>query len=91
MALVSLHSFGEVFSRDEAGMPRSWGPRADVPGAAAEARTAAARLLALLAIVRLDVPAPAAAALDGSICSLATQHVGGMHLMQGGSNMACSP
>lgn len=68
-------SFGEVFSRDEAGLPRSWGSRADVPGAAAEARTAAAQLLALLAVVRLDVPAPAVAAVEASICSLAMQHV----------------
>ena len=68
-------SFGEVFSRDEAGLPRTWGPRADVPGAAAEARAAAAHLLALLAVFRLDLPQPAAAVVDASIASLAEQHV----------------
>lgn len=73
--LLLLRSFSEVFSRDEGGLPRSWGPRADVPGAAAEARAASARLLALLAVMRLDVPAPAVATVEASICSLATQHV----------------
>ncbi|KAK9834006.1 hypothetical protein WJX81_002422 [Elliptochloris bilobata] len=51
--------FTEVFSRDEAGLPRSWGPSANVPAAARDARLAAARVLAQLAVLRLDHPSPA--------------------------------
>jgi hypothetical protein len=66
--------FSEVFSRDESGLPRSWGPRADVPGAAAQARGSAAHLLSLLAVIRTDVPPSTVAAIEASICSLAAQH-----------------
>lgn len=44
----------QVFSKDEAGMLRSWGPRADIPAVNQKAREAAAQLLAQLAILRLD-------------------------------------
>ena len=64
-----------MFSRDESGLPRSWGPRADVPGAAAQARGSAAHLLSLLAVIRTDVPPSTVAAVEASICSLAAQHV----------------
>ena len=47
-----------MFSRDEAGLPRAWGPAANVPAAARDARLAAARVLALLAVLRLDHPYP---------------------------------
>jgi Root hair defective 3 GTP-binding protein (RHD3) len=70
-----LCRFSEVFSRDESGLPRSWGPRADVPGAAAQARGSAAHLLSLLAVIRTDVPPSTVAAVEASICSLAAQHV----------------
>ena len=43
-----------MFSKDEAGMLRSWGPRADIPAVNQKAREAAAQLLAQLAILRLD-------------------------------------
>ena len=55
---LSQERFTEVFSRDEAGLPRAWGPSANVPAAAREARLAAARVLALLAVLRLDHPSP---------------------------------
>lgn len=64
-----------MFSRDDAGLPRHWGPRADIPGAAAEARAAAAGVLALLSVLRLDLPQPAAAAVDAAITSLTDQPV----------------
>ena len=44
----------QVFSKDEAGMLRSWGPRADIPAVNQKAREATAQLLAQLAILRLD-------------------------------------
>lgn len=43
-----------MFSKDEAGMLRSWGPRADIPAVNQKAREATAQLLAQLAILRLD-------------------------------------
>ena len=45
--------WADVFSRDEAGLPRSWAPGADVAAAAAGARGAAAALLGALAALRL--------------------------------------
>lgn len=44
----------QVFSKDETGMMRSWGPRANIPAANQKAREAAAQLLAQLAVIRLD-------------------------------------
>jgi len=55
-ACVAQERFTDVFSRDEAGLPRAWGPAANVPAAAREARLAAARVLARLAVLRLDQP-----------------------------------
>ncbi len=46
----------QVFSKDEGGMPRSWGPRANIPAANQKARLAAAQLLAQLAVMRVDSP-----------------------------------
>ncbi|CAL8460688.1 g219 [Coccomyxa elongata] len=46
--------FTEVFSKDEGGMPRTWGPRANIQAANQKARLAAAQLLAQLAVLRLD-------------------------------------
>ena len=48
--------FQESFGRDEAGMPRTWGPRVSIPAAAAGARSAAARVLAQLAVLRIGSP-----------------------------------
>jgi hypothetical protein len=53
---MAQERFTDVFSRDEAGLPRAWGPAANVPAAAREARLAAARVLARLAVLRLDQP-----------------------------------
>ena len=43
----------QVFSRDEAGLPRTWGASANIPAVNAAARLAAAQLLAQLALLRL--------------------------------------
>lgn len=45
---------GQVFSKDETGMMRSWSPSANIPAANQKAREAAAHLLAQLAVIRLD-------------------------------------
>jgi len=45
--------WADAFSRDEAGLPRSWAPGADVAGAAAGAKGAAAGLLGALTALRL--------------------------------------
>ena len=45
---------GQVFSKDETGMVRSWGTSANIPAANQKAREAAAQLLAQLAVIRLD-------------------------------------
>lgn len=42
-----------MFTRDEAGLPRNWSPSANIPAVAQQARQSAARLLALLAVIRL--------------------------------------
>jgi len=42
-----------VFARDEQHMPRNWSPSANIPAIAQQARQSAARLLALLAVIRL--------------------------------------
>jgi hypothetical protein len=44
----------QVFSKDENGMPRSWGPRVNIPAVNQQARLAAAQLLAQLAVIRLN-------------------------------------
>ena len=44
----------QVFSKDEGGMPRTWGPRANIQAANQKARLAAAQLLAQLAVMRLN-------------------------------------
>lgn len=44
----------QVFSKDEGGMPRTWGPRANIHSANQKAQLAAAQLLAQLAVLRLD-------------------------------------
>jgi hypothetical protein len=51
---MTILGFVQVFSKDEGGMPRSWGPRANIPAANQKARLAAAQLLAQLAVLRLD-------------------------------------
>ncbi len=45
----------QVFSKDESGLPRTWGPRVDIPAVNQQARAAAAQLLAQLAVIRLDL------------------------------------
>ena len=45
---------GQVFSKVEAGMMRSWGPRANIPAANQKARGGTAQLLAQLAVILLD-------------------------------------
>lgn len=45
--------FNDVFARDEQHMPRNWSPSANIPAIAQQARQSAARLLALLAVIRL--------------------------------------
>ena len=69
--------FADTFSRDAAGLPRQWGADADVAGAAATARAAAARLLAALAVSRLDGPTGPVAedgadVVDAAVAALAT-------------------
>jgi hypothetical protein len=54
-----VRRFNEVFLRDEAGLPRAWSARANIPAVTASARAAAARLLAQLAVLRIDPPPPA--------------------------------
>ena len=44
----------QVFSKDEAGMLRAWGPRANIPAVNQKAREAASQLLAQLAVLRTD-------------------------------------
>ena len=44
----------QVFSKDETGMLRSWGPRANIPAVNQKAREAASQLLAQLAVLRID-------------------------------------
>lgn len=51
---MTILGVAQVFSKDEGGMPRSWGPRANIPAANQKARLAAAQLLAQLAVLRLD-------------------------------------
>ena len=43
-----------MFSKDETGMLRSWGPRANIPAVNQKAREAASQLLAQLAVLRID-------------------------------------
>ena len=43
-----------MFSKDETGMLRSWGPRANIPAVNQKAREAASQLLAQLAVLRTD-------------------------------------
>ena len=45
--------FNDVFTRDEQGLPRNWSPSANIPAIAQQARQSAAKLLALLAVIRL--------------------------------------
>lgn len=45
--------FNDVFARDEQGLPRNWSPSANIPNIAQQARQSAARLLAMLAVIRL--------------------------------------
>ena len=45
--------FNDVFARDEQGLPRNWSPSANIPLIAQQARQSAARLLAMLAVIRL--------------------------------------
>ena len=44
--------FQEVFTLDENKTPRMWGPKDDIPAIAHKARTAAAHVLAQLAVIR---------------------------------------
>lgn len=50
---MHAHRFNDVFTRDEQGLPRNWSPSANIPTIAQQARQSAARLLALLAVIRL--------------------------------------
>lgn len=43
----------QVFSKDETGMLRTWGPRANIQAVNQQARLAAAQLLGQLAVLRL--------------------------------------
>ena len=45
--------FNDVFTRDEQGLPCNWSPSANIPAIAQQARQSAAKLLALLAVIRL--------------------------------------
>ena len=45
--------FNDVFARTEQGLPRNWSPSANIPHIAQQARQSAARLLAMLAVIRL--------------------------------------
>lgn len=48
-----LCRFNDVFARNEQGLPRNWSPSANIPHIAQQARQSAARLLAMLAVIRL--------------------------------------
>lgn len=65
--------FNELFSRNDEGLPRSWNPRVNVSAVAAESRRGAAQVLALLAIIRFDMPADACATIDAAVASLVEQ------------------
>lgn len=45
--------FNDVFTKDEQGLPRNWTPKANIPAVALQARQSAAKLLAMLAVLRL--------------------------------------
>ncbi|MCJ1422125.1 Cell wall protein rhd3 [Sticta canariensis] len=49
-----LRRFSELFTEDEDGIPRTWGPKVSIPSVTQKARQAAAQVLALLAANRLD-------------------------------------
>ena len=53
-ALLRGAGAAQVFSKDETGMLRSWGPRANIPAVNQKAREAASQLLAQLAVLRTD-------------------------------------
>ncbi|KAK9824432.1 hypothetical protein WJX72_010204 [[Myrmecia] bisecta] len=63
--------FTEVFSRDEKGMPRAWGPRANIPAVTQRARLASAKVLAQLAILRIGAPQELGEAVDRAVLGLA--------------------
>ena len=50
---MSDRRFNEVFTRDDQVLPRNWTPKANIPAVAQQARQSAAKILALLAVIRL--------------------------------------
>ncbi|DBA68461.1 hypothetical protein WJX79_008695 [Trebouxia sp. C0005] len=63
--------FNDVFARDEQHMPRNWSPSANIPAIAQQARQSAARLLALLAVIRLHAVKGAEDKVERALLSLA--------------------
>lgn len=72
--------FSAAFSRDENGLPRSWGARSDVNGAASAARRKAAELLAQLVVDRsssLAAKLAAERAVDPALAAIVSGHAAG--------------
>ena len=68
--------FNDVFTRDEQGLPRNWSPSANIPLIAQQARQAAAKLLALLAVIRLHtVKVRQCHSLHNSALSMSVTHM----------------
>lgn len=63
--------FNDVFTRDEQGLPRNWSPSANIPTIAQQARQSAARLLALLAVIRLHTVKGPEDKIERALLSLA--------------------
>ena len=51
---LARRRFTEVFTKDDNDMPRSWSPKVNIPAIAQDAKQAAAKVLALLAVIRGD-------------------------------------
>ncbi|KAL3156977.1 hypothetical protein ABBQ38_001233 [Trebouxia sp. C0009 RCD-2024] len=63
--------FNEVFARNEQGLPRNWSPSANIPLVAQQARQSAARLLAMLAVIRLHATKTSEDRVERALLSLA--------------------
>lgn len=69
--------FGEVFQRDEHGMPRTWQPSVDIAAVTASGRRAAALLLSQLCFVRSGPTGPDTAAAEAAVLRLADDAAAG--------------
>lgn len=53
LTAVIICRFSELFTEDESGIPRTWGPKVSIPAVTQKSRLGAAHVLALLACNRL--------------------------------------